>query len=256
MTVRYLGGEITCGPGGSVIPTSGTINLNPTTGPKTSQALGAVGVDVTFSNVAAGTTLDITGVAGNRSTCGRHYFTANSKNNPGTQVLTLVDGDTVPLFTPYGGQRTIDSFLSSTSTNPLTGLPIINSTTGKVALAKNQVIYLFELGTTNANSAAYDMQDMVVLATITPTTTTTQAYTGSSVSNTGSSSNGSGSGSGSGTGTGTGNGGCNNGVGNGSENCTPGRARPNDELVYDSNGNLICTPAPGNPCTQASRNNP
>jgi hypothetical protein len=212
-----------------------------------------VGVDVTFSNVAAGTKLDITGVAGNRSTCGRYYFTANSKSNPGTQVLTLVDGDTVPLFTPYGGQRTIDSFLSSTSTNPLTGLPIINSTTGKVALAKNQVIYLFELGTTNPNSAAYDMQDMVVLATITPTTTTTQAYTGSSSSNTGSSSNGGGSGSG--TGTGTGNGGCNNGVGNGSENCTPGRARPNDELVYDAQGNLICTPAPGNPCTQASRGN-
>ena len=146
MTVRYLGGE------------------------SQSQALGAVGADVTF-NVAAGTTLNLTGVAGTGSNnvCGGHYMTANTNTSQGSQVLTLVDGDTVPLFTPFGGQRAVDSFLTSTSTNSLTGLPIISPSTGKISLAKNQVIYLFELGTTSKSSTAYDMQDMVVLATITPT---------------------------------------------------------------------------------------
>jgi hypothetical protein len=231
MTVRYLGGEITCGAGGAKIPTSGTIKL--TGGTSQSQALGAVNADVTFNDVAANTTLNLTGVAGtgSRSFCGGHYMTANTKTSQGSQVLTLVDGDTVPLFTPFGGQRTVDSFLTSTSTNPLTGLPIINTTTGKISLAKNQVIYLFELGTTSKSSAAYDMQDMVVLATITPTTTTNQSYSGSSVSSAK----------------------CNNGLGNGSEGCTPGKARPNDEIVVNSSGTVICTPAPGNPCTQAAK---
>jgi hypothetical protein len=192
-----------------------------------------VGADITFNNVAAGTTLSLTGVAGtgSRNVCNGHYMTANTNTSQGSQVLTLVDGDTVPLFTPFGGQRTVDSFLTSTSTNPLTGLPIVNTTTGKISLAKNQVIYLFELGTTSKSSAAYDMQDMVVLATITPTTTTTQAYSSSSSSSSGQ---------------------CNNGLGNGSEGCTPGKARPNDEVVVNSSGTVICTPKPG---TQAAKKN-
>jgi hypothetical protein len=149
--------------------------------------------------------------------------------------LTLVDGDVVPLFTPLGGQRTIDSFMKSTSTNPLTGLPLIDTTTGKVALAKNQVIYLFELGTTSKTSTAYDMQDLVVLATITPTTTTAAAYTNTSSSN----------------------GKCNNGVGNGSDGCTPGNSTSKDEKLYNiSTGALTCMPATGNPCKQNSTNVP
>jgi hypothetical protein len=252
MTIRYLGGDITCGPGGVKIPTSGTINLYTTTTTTTkvrgkttttttktplssSRALGAVGQDVTINNVASNTFLDITGVAGNGSVCGKYAFSTNSATSQGSQVLTLVDGDTVPLFTPYGGQRSIDSFLGSTSTNPLTGLPIINSTTGKVSLAKNQVIYLFELGTTNTSSAAYDMQDLVVMATITPTTTTAAAYTNSSSSNKG----------------------CNNGVGNGSDGCTPGNSTAKDEKLYNiSTGNLFCTPATGNPCKESATNVP
>jgi hypothetical protein len=257
MTIRNLGGEITCGAGGVKIPTSGNINLTTTTTTTTtttnkkgktttttstnttvasgSGPLGAVGQDVVINNVAANTQLDITGIAGNGSVCGGFSFSANSATNQNSQVLTLVDGDTVPLFTPFGGQRPIDSFLSSTSTNPLTGLPIIDATTGKIALAKNQVIYLFELGTSNKNSAAYDMQDLVVLATITPTTTTAAAYTNTSSSN----------------------GKCNNGVGNGSDGCTPGNSTAKDEKLYNiSTGVLECTPGVGNPCKETSTSVP
>jgi hypothetical protein len=254
MTVRNLGGDITCGAGGVKIPVSGTINVNTTTTTTTTtrqkinrkwtdvtttktentpisgapKALGTIGSDITFNNVPANAKLDITGAAGNNSVCNKYSYSANSATAQGSQVLTLVDGDTVPLFTPFGGQRTMESFMTSTSTNPLTGLPLLNATTGKVTLAKNQVIYLFELGTTSKTSSAYDMQDLVVLATITPTSTTTEAYTK-----------------------------CNNGVGNGSDGCTPGNSTAKDEKLYNiATGALTCTPATGNPCKENSSNVP
>ena len=37
---------------------------------------------------------------------------------------------------------------------------------GKVKIAENEAIYLFELGTTNKKSSAFDLQDNVVLATV------------------------------------------------------------------------------------------
>jgi len=224
MVVKLLGGDITCGAGGPAIPTSAKINL--TGGTVLTQDVPSTS-EFTYT-VQPNTTLNVTGVAtGNSSSggCNTYSFSANTISNSGTQVLTLVDGDTVPVFTPLGGQRTIDTFLR----------PYISSTTGKVTLAKNQVLYLFELGSTDPRSSAYDMQDLVVLATITPNTTTTTTTTTTSTTTLGSTV-----------------GGCNNGVGNGSEGCTPGNARPNDEPVYNSSGTLICSPAPGNPCTRAA----
>jgi hypothetical protein len=238
MKVQLLGGDITCGAGGPNIPTSATINL--TGGTSLTQAVPTTG-EYTYT-VAANTSINITGVAqGNSSSggCKSHYMMANSSTSQGSQVLTVLDGNTVPVFTPVAGQRTIDAFLA----------PYIDSSTGKVKLAPNQAIFLFELGTTSKSSSAYDMQDLVVLVTLTPNQTTTTASTSGS-SSSGSSSSGSSS---SGSSSGSSNNGCNNGLGNGSEGCTPGNARPNDEIVTDSSGNVLCTPAPGNPCTQASK---
>jgi hypothetical protein len=64
------------------------------------------------------------------------------------------------LFDPYGTQPPIDAFLTK----------YLDPATGKVKLAENQVIYLFELFTTNPSDplGTYDMQDLVVLATIAP----------------------------------------------------------------------------------------
>jgi hypothetical protein len=189
--------------------------------------------------------LNVTGLAkGNNSSgsCKQYSYSANTVKNSGTQVLTLVNGDTVPIFTPLGGQRSIDTFLR----------PYISSTTGKVVLASNQVLYLFELGTTNSRSSAYDMQDLVVLATVTPNTTTTTTSTSTTTTTTSTAT----STPTSTTSTSTTSTQCNNGLGNGSDGCTPGNARPNDEPVYDASGKLICSPAPGNPCTQASRSTP
>jgi hypothetical protein len=46
---------------------------------------------------------------------------------------------------------------------------------------------------------------------------------------------------------------CNNGLGNGSEGCTPGNARPNDEVVRNTVGEAVCIPSPGHPCTSYNR---
>jgi hypothetical protein len=233
MSVKLLGGDITCGAGGPAIPTSATLNL--TGGTALSQAVPSIG-EFTYT-VQPNTILNVTGLAkGNNSSgsCKKYSYSANTVNNSGTQVLTLVNGDTVPIFTPFGGQKAIDAFLQ----------PYINATTGKVTLAKNQALYLFELGSTNSQESSYDMQDLVVLATVTPNTTTTTSTTSTTTTTTATAT--------ASPATSTK---CNNGLGNGSEGCTPGNARPNDEPVYDASGGLICSPAPGNPCTQASRSN-
>jgi hypothetical protein len=64
----------------------------------------------------------------------------------------------VPNLKPYQNQATINSFLQG----------YINIKTQKVVLSSNQAIYLFELGTTDQRSSAWDMQDLVVLVSLLP----------------------------------------------------------------------------------------
>jgi hypothetical protein len=238
MTVKLLGGQITCGAGGPRIPTSAKVKLSG--GTTLTQSVPSVG-EFTYS-VSANTTINIMGEAKGDSgsgNCRSHYMAADSKTKQGTQVLTVLNGNTVPVFKPLGNQRNIKSFLG----------PYIDAATGKVKLKSNEAIFLFELGTTNQNSSAYDMQDLVVLVTLTPNQTVSSASTPTPTPTptaTPTSSTGTTSGT-------SNNAGCNNGLGNGSEGCTPGNARPNDEIVKDASGNILCTPAPGNTCTQASK---
>ncbi len=160
---EILGGDITCGAGGPTIETTTTINITPPGGSSTTMTMPTSPQSLTMPSLAAGTKVTVTGVSlpngGSSNSCsGFSGYTFNSQTNDGGQVLTLRNGDTVPLFTPFGGQRPIDAFLTQ----------YIDST-GKVKIADNQVIYLFEVGVTDTSEKAYDMQDIVVLATISPT---------------------------------------------------------------------------------------
>ena len=74
------------------------------------------------------------------------------------QVYALADGDEPPTNEGFAGQDNIVQYLANEGY--LQG--------GKVSLPANQVIYLFELGTTNTTSSAFDVQDNIVLATINP----------------------------------------------------------------------------------------
>jgi prepilin-type N-terminal cleavage/methylation domain-containing protein len=160
---EILGGEITCGAGGPKIDTQVTINITPPGGTTDSTTMPTSPQSWNAPNLAVGTKVTVTGLSlpngGASNSCsGFSGYTFNSETDNGGQVLTLRNGDTVPLFTPFGGQRPIDAFLTK----------YIDASTGKVTIADNQVIYLFEVGVTDTNDKAYDMQDIVVLATISP----------------------------------------------------------------------------------------
>lgn len=152
---EVLGGSMYC-PGKGEIPTTTTLNVTQgatttnTTVPSSTKALNL--------SAAPGTKITVTGFADN-SWCSSIFpdHTFNSETNKNTQVWSLRNGDTPPPFAPYGTQANIDAFLKN-----------YLDANGKVKLAENQVIYLFELFTTNTSDSTYDMQDLVVLATIVP----------------------------------------------------------------------------------------
>ncbi|MDJ0582301.1 hypothetical protein [Crocosphaera sp.] len=150
ITFEVLGGEITCGTGGGNIPvqTNLYINENKQTW-NTNSAL-------TLPNQAAGTTFDVESISGDGSICNGLGMTVSTTDENTSQLQVLVNGDDVPNITPFANQNTIDFFLQQYVEN------------GKIKIAENQAIYLFELGVTNQNSPAFDLQDNVVLATVEP----------------------------------------------------------------------------------------
>src|SRR5262245_17069387 len=87
-----------------------------------------------------------------------HWQTYKEYNTNGAtqQIRVLRDGALAPTTPGFMSQLAAKEFL----------LPYINPATQRVTLADNQVIYLFELGTTNMSSAAADFQDLVVVLTM------------------------------------------------------------------------------------------
>ena len=71
-------------------------------------------------------------------------------------VYVLREGDAVPDIDGFLDQGNVVSFLTDYIDN------------NKINIGKNDVIYLFELGTTNTKSAAADFQDLVVLVRFKP----------------------------------------------------------------------------------------
>lgn len=142
----------------NVTPKAGTPYINKKLSPSNTTPV-KVDSSTNEPTLATGTTLTVTGRATLFKYGGITYggFDANSEKDKDTQVWTLRDGDTLPPFTPYPGQVPPEKYLKDN--NYLEN--------GKVKLAANQVIYLFEV-TSKVKRSDYDMQDMVVLATITP----------------------------------------------------------------------------------------
>lgn len=99
---------------------------------------------------------------GTRNSDFRTYLSQNSDQG-GRQLKVLRDGDDVPNISGYLGQESIAGFVAD-----------FIGDDGKISLAPNQSIYLFELGSTNTRSAAFDMQDLVVLVTMTAQGTITE----------------------------------------------------------------------------------
>lgn len=145
------------------IPTTTTVHANgSTTGTSvnsstTALVSGPTGTKITVKGKANQVSVDIDpSKKTNIVTYGG--FTADSaETNRNTQVWALRNGDTLPPFTPYPGQVPPRDYLRDAG---------FLDANGKVKLADNQVIYLFEVTTTNKTRSDYDMQDIIVLATI------------------------------------------------------------------------------------------
>ncbi len=148
--VRFevLGGEITCGADGEDIPVSTHLYVDDTEHTLDTNST------LTLTNQPAGTTFDVKSIAGDESICSGSGLTVTTNDTNTSQVMVLLDGDPVPDITPFANQNTIDVFLRKYVAN------------GKVKIADNEAIYLFELGTTDQDNAAFDLQDNVVLATV------------------------------------------------------------------------------------------
>lgn len=146
---EVLGGAIQCS--GSKPPLSVTTKLTLNGQPMSSTM--SAGDSLTLPPGSANTVEVSSTATGTSGTHGCNYsFTTNSTNT--NQVYALKNGDPVPDIAPMYNQSQIDDFLQNYIQD------------GKVTIEDNQVIYLFELGTTNKNSSAYDLQDNVVLVTI------------------------------------------------------------------------------------------
>ncbi|MGK7956640.1 MAG: hypothetical protein AB4063_15530 [Crocosphaera sp.] len=148
--VRFelLGGEITCGAGGEDIPVSTHLYIDET------EYNWDTNSPLTLPNQPAGTTFDVESISGDGSTCSGTGMTVSTDDINTQQVMILLDGDSVPDIQPFANQSTIDVFLRKYVAN------------GKIKLAENEAIYLFELGTTDKEDDAFDLQDNVVLATV------------------------------------------------------------------------------------------
>ena len=97
--------------------------------------------------------------SGNESWHWKTYMTVDS-NADSQQLETLADGSAVPIVGGYLGQYSVEDFLAD----------YIDTAADEMDLDDNQSIYLYELGSTNPASAAFDMQDLVVLVTMTRAT--------------------------------------------------------------------------------------
>ncbi|MEA5536307.1 hypothetical protein [Crocosphaera sp. XPORK-15E] len=145
---EILGGDIACGAGGVTIPVATNLYVNGT------QQTWNTNTPLSLPNQPAGSTFDVESIAGNGAVCSNYSMTVSTNNTNSSQVKVLVNGDAVPNITPFDNQSTIESFLQKYIED------------GKIKLPDNQAIYLFEVGTTDQSSSAFDLQDNVVLATI------------------------------------------------------------------------------------------
>lgn len=148
-----LGSSITCGAGGAEIYVNVDLGINNAWTALFNKEDVDGGESYTTTTPGENSNFKVRARA-SRASCQRFNVTYDSTNL--VQVKTLVNGQQAPALAGFGGQKPVLSFLQ----------PYLNSS-GKVVLATNQIIMLFELGINgNSNSAAADFQDLVVLMTI------------------------------------------------------------------------------------------
>jgi len=177
LTVRALGGDYKCS-GGRPVDSQASIYGTTTNNQRTTLANVVIKPNssnqsesqpqVTLPNQPKNMVIDFTGDVAAQQSQGQcvPYNPPNGYNsvsNP-AYVKILKQGDEIPGNAGYGGGKAIASYLSNyTYVNPQTGKKYVNFTNN----ANKQVIVLFELYNTSSGNT-YDLQDIVLLVTITP----------------------------------------------------------------------------------------
>lgn len=90
---------------------------------------------------------------------GRYYWNGwgyfhNTTQTSSQNVIALVNGDEPPAYAPAFNQGDVESFLA----------PYLDDN-GKIKIGPMDVIFLYELYSTNPGSSYFDMQDLVLLVT-------------------------------------------------------------------------------------------
>jgi hypothetical protein len=170
---EVLGSAIQCGAGATPMKTAFTVNYQVGgTGTKLSTVSTVVDPAGTLpslplNNQPAGTKFDFTAYIPTKATNPNN--TCNAQNIAGTdgfnsitdpsQVRILKQGDPVPTTAGFDGSK---------STKDIVGSYIDSSNKINLPHPTTQYIVLFELGATDINSTAFDIQDLVLLVTVTP----------------------------------------------------------------------------------------
>lgn len=151
--VNVLGSSITCSSGGSEIYVKVDLGVDDNWSHLFNNQDVDGGESYTTTTDSANANFKVRANA-SRSSCDHFNVTYDSTNM--VQVKTLVNGQQAPALEGFGGNKPVLSFLD----------PYLDAS-GKVVLAANQVIMLFELGVSgDSDSSAADFQDLVVLMTI------------------------------------------------------------------------------------------
>lgn len=153
LTAQVIASEITCGVSGPKVPVTMEIAKNGVYSSVFNGKAVDSGDSVTLENLLTQNSYKIRAKASSKK-CANFSRTLESTNQ--SFVYSLLAGASVPnTWAGFGGQRSVSQLLSS----------YVNAQ-GKINILPNQVIMLFELGTTTANSLASDYQDLVVLITV------------------------------------------------------------------------------------------
>lgn len=152
MHLRVVGTEITWGATGPDIP----VTVRPTIDGGDSY------FEVFAGAVNAGQVHDLGilpagSVVGAEATAAIYWYSmTQSSVEPSPLVATLRNGDSVPVTPAWAGQVPVGSLLGPYEDD------------GFIVLEDNEIIVLYELGTTNLLSPAADFQDLVLIFTVDP----------------------------------------------------------------------------------------
>lgn len=157
MNLKVMASQITYGAGGPEVFVKVGLKLNG----QLSWLFGSQDVDggeIYETTLSAETNVAVRGQAWYQNLVNTYYYSDGST----PYVRVLKKGDSLPNIPRFGSQQTLSEIIG----------PFVDENR-KINIGLNQILIIYELGTTDLTSTAADFQDLVVLLTFTPDSQTT-----------------------------------------------------------------------------------